>query len=80
MNKSKILFVLPTLKQDGAEVQISNLISYFDNFKVDIFTFDLFEEGNSIFGDLEDVKVFTKNEYTNLNREIWPRVENPHKI
>ena len=43
MNKSKILFVLPTLKQDGAEVQISNLLSCFENFKVDIFTFDLFQ-------------------------------------
>ena len=66
MNKSKILFVLPTLKQDGAEVQISNLLSCFENFKVDIFTFDLFKEGSSIFGDLEDVKVYTKNRNTNL--------------
>ena len=41
MNKPKILFVLPTLKQDGAEVQISTLLSCFENFKVDIFTFDL---------------------------------------
>ena len=66
MNKSKILFVLPTLKQDGAEVQISNLLSCFENFKVDIFTFDLFKEGSSIFGDLEDIKVYTKNRNTNL--------------
>ncbi len=66
MNKSKILFVLPTLKQDGAEVQISNLVSCFENFKVDIFTFDLFKEGSSILGNLKDVKVYTKNGYTNL--------------
>ncbi len=66
MNKSKILFVLPTLKQDGAEVQISNLLSYFENFKVDIFTFDLFKEGSSIFRDLEGIKVYTKNRNTNL--------------
>ena len=66
MNKPKILFVLPTLKQDGAEVQISNLLSYFENFKVDIFTFDLFKEGSSIFRDLEGIKVYTKNRNTNL--------------
>ena len=57
MNKSKILFVLPTLKQDGAEVQISNLLSCFENFKVDIFAFDLFNclEGTNsgfVFRDL----------------------------
>ena len=66
MNKSIILFVLPTLKQDGAEVQISNLLSCFENFKVDIFTFDLFKEGSSIFRDLEGIKVYTKNRNTNL--------------
>ena len=66
MNKPKILFVLPTLKQDGAEVQISNLLSCFENFKVDIFTFDLFKEGSSIFRDLEGIKVYTKNRNTNL--------------
>ena len=66
MNKPKILFVLPTLKQDGAEVQISNLLSCFENFKVDIFTFDLFKEGSSIFGDLQGIKVYTKNRNTNL--------------
>ena len=66
MNKSKILFVLPTLKKDGAEVQISNLLSCFKNFKIDIFTFDLYEEGNSILNDLGEVQVFTKNGTTNL--------------
>ena len=66
MNKSKILFVLPTLKKDGAEVQISNLLSCFKNFKIDIFTFDLYEEGNSILNDLGEVQVFTKNGSTNL--------------
>ena len=38
MNNSKILFVMPTLKKDGAEVQIANLISYFKHFQIDIFT------------------------------------------
>ena len=66
MNKSKILFVLPTLKQDGAEVQISNLLSCFENFKVDIFTFDLFKEGSSIFGDLEKSKSIQKIEIQTL--------------
>ena len=66
MNKSKILFVLPTLKQDGAEVQISNLLSCFKNFKVDIFTFDTYKEGSSILNDLGDVQVFTKNGHTNF--------------
>lgn len=66
MNKSKILFVLPTLKKDGAEVQISNLLSCFTNFTIDIFTFDLYKEGNSILNDLEEVQVFDKNGSTNL--------------
>ena len=66
MNKPKILFVLPTLKQDGAEVQISNLLSCFENFKVDIFTFDLFKEGSSIFGDLQGIKSIQKIEIQTL--------------
>ena len=74
MNKSKILFVLPTLKQDGAEVQISNLVSCFENFKVDIFTFDIFKEGSSILGDLKDVKVYTKNGYTNPHTSSTPTI------
>ncbi len=66
MNKTKILFVMPTLKKDGAEVQISNLISYFEKFTIDIFTFDLYKEGNSILNDLGDVEIYTKDGSTNL--------------
>ena len=55
MNNSKILFVMPTLKKDGAEVQIANLISYFKHFQIDIFTFDLYKEGDSIINQLDGI-------------------------
>ena len=61
MNNSKILFVMPTLKKDGAEVQIANLISYFKHFQIDIFTFDLYNEGDSIINQLDGIKIFTNH-------------------
>lgn len=45
MNKPKILYVVPTLKKDGAEVQISNLVSNLTKFQIDIYTFDLYRRG-----------------------------------
>jgi|TARA_B100001093_G_scaffold425695_1_gene419289 glycosyltransferase involved in cell wall biosynthesis len=60
MNKPKILYVLPTLKKDGAEVQIANLIKNCDNFEIDLFTFDLYRIGDSIEQNLGEIKVFSK--------------------
>ena len=60
MNKPKILYVLPTLKKDGAEVQISNLIKNFDSVDTDLFTFDLYRNGDSIEESLRGIKVYSK--------------------
>tara|TARA_B100000073_G_C23709175_1_gene563545 strand:- start:566 stop:1648 length:1083 start_codon:yes stop_codon:yes gene_type:complete len=80
MNNSKILFVMPTLKKDGAEVQIANLISYFKHFQIDIFTFDLYKEGDSIINQLDGIKIFTNHGLStivSLNKVIN---ENNYKI
>ncbi len=66
MNSSKILYVMPTLKKDGAEVQIANLISYFKKFQIDIFTFDLYREGDSILNQLDGIRVFTNQGLSNI--------------
>ena len=47
-DKLKILHVVPTLKKDGAEVQLSELFKDFNNVHIELFTFDLYENGDSI--------------------------------
>ena len=66
MNKPKILYVIPTLKKDGAEVQISNLINNIDKFEIEIFTFDIYENGDSIRKMLGDVMVYSKKGFSNI--------------
>jgi|TARA_B110000008_G_scaffold85787_1_gene87543 glycosyltransferase involved in cell wall biosynthesis len=66
MNKEKILYIVPTLKKDGAEVQIANLISNFKNFEIDIFTCDFYKKGNSIEQNLVDVNIYSKNGFFNI--------------
>ena len=49
MNKKlNVLHVIPTLKKDGAEFQLSELFKQFSDINVEVFTFDLYEEGDSI--------------------------------
>ena len=66
MNKPKILYVLPTLKKDGAEVQISSVINNLDKFEIEIFTFDNYENGDSIQKMLGDTVVNSKKGFSNI--------------
>ena len=42
----KILHVVPTLKKDGAEVQLAELFKEINNVEIELFTFDLYENGD----------------------------------
>ena len=42
-NNQKILYVMPTLKQDGAEVQILNLLKHISNHEIEIYAFEKFK-------------------------------------
>ena len=42
-NKIKVLHVVPTLKRDGAEVQLSKIFKQFKYVEVELFTFDMYE-------------------------------------
>lgn len=44
----KVLHVIPTLKKDGAEVQLSEIFKNFNSIEVELFTFDKYEYGDSI--------------------------------
>ena len=55
MNNSKILFVMPTLKKDGAEVQLSEIFKILNNIEVELFTFDKYEYGDSIVKNLGNI-------------------------
>lgn len=54
----KVLHVIPTLKKDGAEVQLSELFKVIKNTETDLFTFDLHKNGDSIINNLENINVF----------------------
>jgi len=56
-NKIKVLHVVPTLKRDGAEVQLSKIFKQFKYAEVELFTFDMYEKGDSIIDSLEETKV-----------------------
>ena len=56
-NKLKVLHVVPTLKSDGAEVQLSKIFKQFKYVEVELFTFDIYEEGDSIIDSLEETNV-----------------------
>jgi len=69
----KVLHVLPTLKKDGAEVQFANLLMEIKNTEIDIFTFDLYEKGDSIRPMLKNNNLFFKNSLTakSFNNNCW---------
>ena len=56
-NKIKVLHVVPTLKRDGAEVQLSKIFKQFKYVDVELFTFDMYEKGDSIIDSLEETNV-----------------------
>lgn len=56
-NKIKVLHVVPTLKRDGAEVQLSKIVKEFKYADVELFTFDMYKKGDSIIGNLGEIKV-----------------------
>jgi hypothetical protein len=45
MKNIKILHVVPTLKKDGAEVQLALQMNNFKNVEAELFTFDMYREG-----------------------------------
>ena len=51
-NNQKILYVMPTLKQDGAEVQILNLLKHISINEIEIYAFEKFKSSSSIYKDL----------------------------
>lgn len=57
MNNLKILHVVPTLKKDGAEVQLSMLFKEIKNSNIELFTFDLHTNGDSVIPNLDGIKI-----------------------
>ena len=60
-DKLKILHVVPTLKKDGAEVQLAELFKEIDNVHIELFTFDLYQNGDSISNNLENITIYNKS-------------------
>ena len=60
-DKLKILHVVPTLKKDGAEVQLAELFKEIDNVRIELFTFDLYENGDSISNSLENITIYNES-------------------
>ena len=60
-NKLKVLHVIPTLKKDGAEVQLAELFKEIDNVEIELFTFDLYENGDSIFNNLNNINIYNQS-------------------
>jgi len=60
----RVLHVIPTLKKDGAEVQLSEIFKNFKNVEIELFTFDLYERGDSIIENLNNIKIYNQS---NLN-------------
>ena len=57
----KVLHVVPTLKKDGAEVQLSEIFKNFNNIEVELFTFDKYEYGDSILKNLGNIVLHHKS-------------------
>ena len=60
-DKLKILHVVPTLKKDGAEVQLAELFKEIDNVHIELFTFDLYQNGDSISNNLENINIYSES-------------------
>ena len=59
--KLKVLHVVPTLKKDGAEVQLVELFKEIENVEIELFTFDLYENGDSIFNNLNNINIYNQS-------------------
>tara|TARA_B100001093_G_scaffold520043_1_gene612242 strand:+ start:2887 stop:3972 length:1086 start_codon:yes stop_codon:yes gene_type:complete len=58
-NKLKILHVVPTLKKDGAEVQLVSVINEIKSMHFEVFTFDMYRQGDSVENSLENFKIYS---------------------
>ena len=65
-NKIKVLHVVPTLKRDGAEVQLSKIFKKFNHTDLELFTFDMYEKGDSIISDLGETKVTSAGRFSSF--------------
>ena len=65
-NDLKILHIVPTLKKDGAEVQLSMLFKEIKNVDIELFTFDLYSNGDSIIDLLDEIKVHSSKSFFSL--------------
>ena len=64
---------MPTLKKDGAEVQLAELFKEINNVEIELFTFDLYENGDSILNNLNNINIYSQSSIKSiflLNRII----------
>jgi glycosyltransferase involved in cell wall biosynthesis len=66
-NDLKVLHVIPTLKKDGAEVQLAAVLNDFKNLKCELFTFDLYKNGDSIEDSIKNILVHGGSSFNFLN-------------
>ena len=67
MNENlKVLHVVPTLKKDGAEVQLSEVFKNFNNVQVEIFTFDMHEHKESIIENIKEIVLHHKKSFFSI--------------
>ena len=67
MNENlKVLHVVPTLKKDGAEVQLSEVFKNFNNVEVEIFTFDMHEHKESIIENIKEIVLHHKKSFFSI--------------
>ena len=60
-NKLNVLHVIPTLKKDGAEVQLAAILNEINLVKCELFTFDVYKNGDSILHDLNKTIVHSSS-------------------
>ena len=56
-----VLHVVPTLKKDGAEVQLASILNEFKNVNCELYTFDLYKNGDSIEKSLENITIHSNS-------------------
>ena len=64
--KLKVLHVVPTLKKDGAEVQLSEIFKHFNNVNVELFTFDKYENRDSVIDNLNSIVLHHKKSLASI--------------
>tara|TARA_X000000368_G_scaffold418615_1_gene419014 strand:+ start:5013 stop:6098 length:1086 start_codon:yes stop_codon:yes gene_type:complete len=66
-NDLKVLHVIPTLKKDGAEVQLAAVLNEFKNVNCELFTFDLYKNGDSIEDSIKKISVHSSSFFNIIN-------------